>query len=117
MEFDEKEMMEKYFRQLKNEKELELKNNSERLQDFSEYCNQYSVSIQEQDFDYIQKIGIVAHRKNILKEIFPDLPIDKDGLVPWSFIKEIFKYKIEVLKSNGRLYWKPRFRSNGSPIL
>lgn len=88
MEIDEKEMMEKYYQQLQKEKEFELDRHKQRIKEFSLYCEKHNVPALKDDFDYIQRIGIVAHRKNILKEIYPDLPIDKDGLVSWNFIKE-----------------------------
>ena len=88
MSLNEKEMMEKYFQQLKNEKERVLKSNNERLLEFSRFCNKYDVDIQANDFDYIQTIGIITHKKDIIKRIIPDLQVDKDGLVSWSLIKE-----------------------------
>ncbi|GAD89601.1 hypothetical protein VHA01S_023_00150 [Vibrio halioticoli NBRC 102217] len=85
MEIYQKEMNSQ---QPQKEKEFELDRHRQRIQEFSLYCEQHNISVLKDDFDYIQTIGVVARRKNILKDIYPDLPVDKDGLVSWNFIKD-----------------------------
>ena len=76
---------------LKKKKKLSLRNTKKESKSFRCFAIKNNVSLNEGDIDYIQRIGIVASKKNILKDLFPSLPVDKDGLVSWRFIKEKLK--------------------------
>lgn len=92
METDDSEMMQEYYQQLKEEKKSELDKNQIKISDFSDFCDRnYKLKLYEKNFDYIRRIGIVASKKNLLKEIYPSLPVDKDGLVSWNFLIEKLK--------------------------
>jgi hypothetical protein len=92
MDVDDSKMIKEYYEQLKEEKKSKLDKNQQKISDFSNFCEKnYELELFENNFDYIQRVGVVASKKNLLKDIYPSLPVDKDGLVSWNFLKEKLK--------------------------
>ena len=92
MEDKDSDFLKDYHLQIARQKKEMLHNNKDLVLCFTAHCEEkFGINIQPSDIDFIERIGIVAHRKNLLKDICPDLPVDKDGLVPWTFIKEKLK--------------------------
>jgi hypothetical protein len=92
MDANDSTMIKEYYQQLKAEKKSELSKNQVIIAGFINFCaNTYNLKLDKDNFDYIERVGIVARRKNLLKDICPSLPIDKDGFVSWSFLIEKLK--------------------------
>ncbi len=85
-------LIQEYYQQIKAEKKSKLSENQTIINEFISFCaKNYNLKLDKEDFDYIVRVGIVARRKNLLKDIYPSLPIDKDGLVSWDFLVEKLK--------------------------
>lgn len=89
MDYDEQEMMKKYFEQLEEEKERELARNSNEIAKFSDFCRGFGVEIVSDNFDYLQTTGLIAQQSYLLDQIFHEVPKDKDGLFAWSSLQEL----------------------------
>lgn len=89
MDYDEQEMMKRYFDQLEKEKESELSRCSNEIKVFREFCHNRGVEIFEDALDYLQITGVIAKQKALLGKIFDEVKQDKDGLFSWKSLREL----------------------------
>lgn len=91
MDYDEQDMMKKYFEQLEKEKERELAQNSNGITKFSDFCRGFGVELSANNFDYLQTTGLIAQQGSLLDKIFYEVPKDKDGLFSWNGLQQLLK--------------------------
>lgn len=95
------------------EKEV-MASNSKVIKEFKQYCKSKGLDLHDDNFRYIQTIGIIAQYPNLLKILSPELEMDKEGL---NNLDNLLKgVKINpylagtVHKGNFRLLASPFFR-------
>ena len=91
----------KYFENLLAEERQQLSENSGIIHDFKKYLLTKGIQLKDENFKYLQTIGIVAEYPNILSYLEPNLINDKEGLLEFSLINKIFEKK---RFANGYLY-------------
>ncbi|MFB6457095.1 hypothetical protein ACE38W_17625 [Chitinophaga sp. Hz27] len=86
---------------------------------FKKLAASKGIELQDEDFEYIETIGIVANYPGILWLLYPELVRDKDGLVEFATLLKTFK-KNEI--ASGYLYGEscivmahPYFRRGFNP--
>lgn len=90
---EEQKSLEEYKKQhLAKQREM-LSKNSELIEDFKTYCSSFGVALSDNDFKYIQTIGIVAEHPNIIFKLNNELRKDKEGLVDFYSLSEQFEIK------------------------
>lgn len=87
-EFD--EMRRKWKESLQQEAEQRLQENSEVIHEFIDYAAGYGITLQECDFSYVPTTGIVLKYPDIVKVLHPELITDKDHLVKFSLLNQLF---------------------------
>ena len=82
-----------YFENLKKQEIQELERNDKLIQNFKKFCSYKGVHLNERDFKYVQTIGIVAYKPNIVEKLCPELIRDKEGLIDFNFAIEHYEKK------------------------
>lgn len=93
MTTDRDELIRNYQNHLKEEKENELFKNSELIRNFTEFCLEKKVVLQNENFDFIPTIGIVATYPNIVTLLNNNIKEDKEGLFEVSILEKEFVTK------------------------
>jgi hypothetical protein len=88
LELSEKKMMDAHLKNLANEREEALSEKTDLISEFSSFCNSHNLRLENKNFNYSFPIGIFAEKKRILNNLCHKLPVDKEGLVPFQFIRE-----------------------------
>lgn len=105
---------EEYQRYLLEEEQRELAANTDLIDGFKAWCLSKGVVIDDEDFRYVRTIGIVAVREGIVNSLYPDLLIDKDGLMDFRQLIQSFKLPMFVggtfQDANCMLLAHPHFR-------
>lgn len=83
---DEDDFIVQYRLQLIAEEKEKLSKNSQIIQDFKKHCRAKGLELRDVNFQYIQPIGIVANYPNLLSILYPEIPIDKEGLVDLDYL-------------------------------
>ncbi|MCE1187589.1 MAG: hypothetical protein LWX56_00480 [Ignavibacteria bacterium] len=111
---EEDDIIVQYKLQLLTEERTALEKNSQVIQDFQRYCNAKGLDLQAENFQYIQSIGIVVTYPNLLNIIYPELPIDKEGLVDLDYFvvkrSQNLLHIGRLLTSNFEILLSPYFR-------
>lgn len=84
------ELQQQCRRQTQSLAKRELASNDKLIQTFREYCNSIGVDLEKDDFNYVQTIGILASKHNLLLKLAPELEVDKEGLVSCKQLDELF---------------------------
>lgn len=79
MQFHDDFIKEYWKRKEAEEKEV-LATNSNLINEFKRYCKSKGLDLHDNNFRYIQTIGIIAQYPGILKILSPELEMDKEGL-------------------------------------
>jgi len=83
-------LIENHRQSLIEEEKRELKNNSDLITKFLEYCQKKNISITAKNIEYIQTIGIVANYPNILNLLNDRIKADKEDLVSFKILDKDF---------------------------
>lgn len=85
------EIQRRYIQQMIEEEKEELQKNSELISSFKNFCKEKSITLTNENFKYIQTIGIVASFPNIVSILCSDFTKDKEGLVDFKMLIEHFE--------------------------
>lgn len=88
---DEKEILRRYKQQQDEERMEELTKNAALIQTFIEYCTSKQIKLTTDNFDYVQRIGIVAKYPNIVHLLNDKVLRDKEELVEASVLEKEFR--------------------------
>ena len=58
---------------------------------FTITCSERGLDLETKDFDYFQKVGVVAQYQDLLSILCPELETDKDGLYDFGQLRELFR--------------------------
>jgi hypothetical protein len=75
------ERFEEYLKYMQKLKEEQLLNHKGEIETFIKFCQNKNVNLTLENFDYIQKIGIVANYPNIVLLLNDNIKPDKEGLI------------------------------------
>lgn len=95
------EMQKQYLQNLKEEEEKELTNNADLINSFKQFSSSKGINLVDDNFKYIQTIGIVACSQNIVGQLCPDFTKGKEGLIDFNFLSKRFEKRPFA---NGYLY-------------
>lgn len=95
------EFQKKYIEMMKEEEKVELANNADAITSFKRIMAQKGVTLTDENFKYLQTIGIVATYPNIISYLHPSLVNDKEGLLNFKSLCQSFVRKRFL---NGYLY-------------
>lgn len=86
-------MFEAYRKQLIQREKDEIEAHKNEITDFIKWCGEQGLHLSIDDFRYIQTIGVIAQRKDILTLIQSTLIRDKEGLVNWDTANNLYTTK------------------------
>jgi hypothetical protein len=95
------EMQQRYLQNLREEEEKELADNADLIKSFKEFSANKGVVLTDDNFKYLQTIGIVACYPNIVTKICPDIVKDKEGLLNFNTLTAKFERRPHI---TGYLY-------------
>jgi hypothetical protein len=95
------EMQQQYLQNLREEEEKELADNANLIKCFIEFSASKGVVLTDDNFKYLQTIGIVACFPNIVAKICPNVVKDKEGLLNFNDLIEKFERRPQI---KGYLY-------------
>lgn len=85
------EQLEKnYLDFLQKEKQEALESQQNEIEAFKSKLNDKGIALTDKDFNYFQSIGVVINYPNILRILEPDLEPDKEGLVNWEKLCNLY---------------------------
>ncbi len=85
------EFQKRYFEQIKEEKRKQLANNVNLIESFKSELIKRGIELKDENFDYIQKIGIVATYPNIVDYLCGNILKDKEGLFDFKVLNQFFE--------------------------
>ena len=95
------EIKERYFKAQREEKKKQLENHSKTITDFISLCSEIGLKLTNENFSYIQTIGIVAKYPNLLFHLKPELEKVDEELIECKSLEKHFDKKIF---NSGMLY-------------
>jgi hypothetical protein len=93
----------KHLESLKEEEEEELTKNSILIKSFIDFMKQKGIELNDANFRYYQKTGIVAEYPNLISYLNRNLIVDKEGLLNFDKLCDSYERKFFA---NGYLYSK-----------
>ncbi|WP_223669852.1 hypothetical protein [Kangiella shandongensis] len=84
------ELQKQYRKQTEALERKMLASNDSIIQAFREYCDSIGVEVEKGDFNFVQTIGVLANKHNLLLKLAPELEVDKDGLVSCKQLDNLF---------------------------
>lgn len=84
------EILDRYLKRLEDERVENLEKSSELIDVFIKYCSSKGVELKRSDFDYIQTTGIVVESPGLLTRLIDDIPVERDGLLPFKALLKKF---------------------------
>lgn len=85
------EMQREYLKKKKEEELLVLSQNQDLIRNFKDFVLHKGITLSDADFQYIDKIGIVANQRNIVQSLCPEIQKDKEGLIKYFELLTRFK--------------------------
>ncbi|MBL4585640.1 MAG: hypothetical protein JKX84_01080 [Flavobacteriales bacterium] len=85
------ERQREYFQRMKETETKKLAENAGLIQLFKQACIEKGITLSDENFEYIQPIGIVACYPNIVEKLCPQLSKDKEGLLDFGFLSNQFE--------------------------
>lgn len=85
------DMQKEYIQNLHDEQKRELANNTDIISSFKKSCATKGFILSDDNFKYIQTIGIVACYPNLVGRLCTDFYKDKEGLVDFNFLIKHFE--------------------------
>ncbi len=98
---EQQKIFEEYRKQQLEEQKEMMSKNSELIEGFKTYCKNFGIVLSDNNFKYIQTIGIVAEHPDIIYKLNNALEQDKEGLIDFATLNEQFEIKKFV---SGYLY-------------
>lgn len=95
------ELKERYIKAQKEEREKQLEDHSKTITDFIKLCSEIGLKLTNENFSYIQTIGIVAKYPNLLFHLKPELKKVDEELIECKSLEKHFEKKIF---NSGMLY-------------
>lgn len=95
------DMQKEYFKRLEEEEKEKLLENSDLIESFKRKCRNKGIHLTDDNFRYIQTIGIVATYPNILGLLNSEVQKDKEELVKCELLDKMYKKEVFV---SGFLY-------------
>jgi len=89
-------LLENYRNYLAAEAEKAKVDNKKQIQAFKRFAKSKGVAINDENFDYVPTIGIVASKQNLLLDLKGDIQPDKEGLIPFDGLKSKFQIKPNI---------------------
>ena len=86
-------MMENYLKQIEEERCFQIESNSHLIASFKEHCKTIGLTLTDDNFDYIQTIGLIAKYPDIALHLNKNLSRDKEGLIACSNLYSSFTKK------------------------
>lgn len=71
---------------------ITLESKQHEVNSFIQYCKHFGLELSQEDFSYLYRVGLVAKSKDIVKRLFPELVVDKDGLVDFDWLRSQGSY-------------------------
>lgn len=90
---EQERIFEEYKKQQIEEQKAMLSQNSALIDDFKTYCKKFGIELSDNNFKYIQTIGIVAEYPDIIYKLNKALKQDKEGLIDFKTLNEQFEIK------------------------
>ncbi|WP_412468752.1 hypothetical protein [Pedobacter sp. KLB.chiD] len=87
------EMQKKYLQNQIEEREKQLQDSEALIKSFIEYCANKKIKLTQNNFDYIQTIGIVASYPNIVSLLNDKICLDKEELIEVDILEKEFNTK------------------------
>lgn len=88
---DRQELIKNQMKYLAEEKTKELAKNEDLISAFIEFCKDYDIDLKTTDFDYHPGLGILCNFKTIALKINPTIKLDKEGLVDYGKLTNVFR--------------------------
>lgn len=85
------EMQRKYLQRLKEEEIEELAKNADIISSFKKFSLKNGLKLADENFSYIQTIGIVASYPDIIDYLCPDIKPDKEGLYRFDILNKFYE--------------------------
>lgn len=87
------EMMEQYFRQREEMKLLLVDKHTDNIQVISDILAKSDHYLSAENFEFSDPVGLTVCSQNLLSFIAPELKRDKDGLVKWEQLIQLYEIK------------------------
>ncbi|GIB68376.1 hypothetical protein VCSRO188_3650 [Vibrio cholerae] len=104
------------FEQMRLDDEFEMKrileSKQEEIDDFIQYCKSFGLNLVQDNFSYSYRVGLTANSKGIVQRLYPELRVDKDGLIDFDLIRSQGLYSF---RNVGYLFG-PKFTILASPL-
>lgn len=85
------ELRKRYIQGIREEEEKQLSQNAELIEDFKKKCKKKGIELKDENFRYIQTIGIVASSPNLLTYLNQEVKKDKEELVSCQLLDKYYK--------------------------
>ena len=95
------DMQKEFLQHQKDEEKQELAENANLINSFQETCLKKGIILKNENFKYLQTIGIVACYPDIVGQLCTDFSKDKEGLLDFNFLSSRFEKRSRM---NGYLY-------------
>lgn len=89
-DLSDKELIARYYKGLEEECVKKLEESAELIDAFIEYCDGKGIELKRANFNYIQTTGIVAKSPGLLTRLLDNIPVERDGLLPFKTLLERF---------------------------
>ncbi len=83
-------MQKEYLQSLRDEEKKQLADNADLINSFKQSCLKKGITLKDDNFKYIQTIGVVACYPNLVGQLCTDFRMDKEGLIDFNFLTQRF---------------------------
>jgi len=87
------EIYKRYIKDVNQERLEKLEKYQVVITNFIHFCKSKGVELDDSNFNYIRRIGLVACYPNLLNLIDERIEVDKEGLIPTKVINELYPNK------------------------
>jgi hypothetical protein len=87
------ERMQKYLQSMIEEEQNELSENADKIEHFKKLCASKGLQLTDNNFNYVQTIGIIASYPNLLSYLNPKIENDKEELVKCDLLNNQYTKK------------------------
>jgi hypothetical protein len=92
-DLSDEQLLARYQEWLKQERAEKLEENARLIDAFIESCATKGIELKRADFDYVQTTGIVAKSPGLLFRLIGEIPVERDGVLPFKTLLERFSLK------------------------
>ena len=88
-----KEIKDSYFKKKEEDRKKYLEDNSEIIENFISHCAKINVKLTKENFDYEERIGIIAKYPNLLNKLNVDLEKNDEELISCKLLEKYYTKK------------------------